>query len=59
MTRASQELDDLKIRLEGPKSRLKTKGEIAGKAEGILAPHQVQRFITRTHERRHVRTHQR
>jgi hypothetical protein len=41
-----QELDDLKARLEGPKPRLKTKAEIAAKAESILAEHQVQRFIT-------------
>jgi len=51
MMRASQELDDLKARLEGRKPRLKTKGEIAAKAEGILATHHVQRFITLTIER--------
>jgi len=51
MMRASQELDDLKARLEGPKPRLKTKSEIAAKADSILAAHQVQRFITLTLER--------
>ena len=51
MMRASQELDDLKARLEGPKPRLKTKAEIAHKAESILAAHQVTRFITLTIER--------
>jgi len=51
LMRASQELDDLKARLEGPKPRLKTKAEIAAKAESILASYHVQRFITLTLER--------
>jgi transposase len=51
LMRAQQELDDLKARLEGPKPRLKTKAEIAAKAESILAEHQVQRFITLRLER--------
>jgi hypothetical protein len=49
--RAQQELDDLKARLEGPKPRLKTKAEIAAKADGILASYSVKRFITLTIER--------
>jgi transposase len=51
MMRAKQELDDLKARLEGSKPRLKTKAEIAAKAEGILAAHHAQRLITLTLER--------
>ena len=51
LMRASQELDDLKARLEGSKPRLKTKAETAGKAEAILAHHRVTRFITLTIER--------
>jgi transposase len=51
LMRAQQELDDLKARLEGPKPRLKTKAEIAAKAEGILASYSVKRFITLTIER--------
>ncbi len=51
LMRAQQELDDLKTRLEGSKPRLKTKAEIAAKTDGILAAHQVQRFITLSIER--------
>jgi len=51
LMRAQQELDDLKARLEGAKPRLKTKAEIAAKAESILNTHHVKRFITLNIER--------
>ena len=51
MMRATQELDDLKARLEGRKPRLRTKAEIAAKAEAILSAHHVTRFITLRLER--------